>query len=399
MSGWVKNHRVLARKRVWHQPTHAVRLVVTRYMYDVDANGLTYQDILGIDELVLKGSPANNTPINLPSHTALLQLFVEPQVSDIFSINVVNSSEYSFDLVLMDPSQMVLVGAAATIKLYFEVVNSTPVTGVAEVRMLTHLIGATSGTSTQLGSPVPGQHATDISTLEASISRASMGTAFQLNQLLEGIQAGETIPASNAGRTFTFTNTTAETPLNLYMTLIAPIPAPVTLLTKLPVGAVYILAIPKTLGFTGNFSVWPTADISTPGFSPGLGTLLEFGLNQYWNYPGVTQLRDTINQSTVPPGLGTGCKNGPHSACVQTSIAAGYTRVQANGYSVGMSVTFPINAPASPDFLPQPSNTTCAHLHGDCAQSVTYPLQTSVPREQTSYAAGNYEVDFIDPVA
>lgn len=34
----------------------------------------------------------------MPAQTALLQLFADPQVHDVFSINVVNGSGFSFDL-------------------------------------------------------------------------------------------------------------------------------------------------------------------------------------------------------------------------------------------------------------------------------------------------------------
>jgi hypothetical protein len=81
-----------------------VRLTVTRYAYDPDNTQLTYDDLLGIDELVLSGSPDNGTVLAMPSQPALLKLFANPQPDDVWAIDVVNASAYSFVLQTTDPA-------------------------------------------------------------------------------------------------------------------------------------------------------------------------------------------------------------------------------------------------------------------------------------------------------
>ncbi len=44
-----------------------VRLTVTRYAYAPGHAYLSYADLLGIDELVLSGSPADGTEVAMPS--------------------------------------------------------------------------------------------------------------------------------------------------------------------------------------------------------------------------------------------------------------------------------------------------------------------------------------------
>jgi len=368
---------------------HTVRLTVTRFTWSAGHDTITYDDLLGIDELVLAGAPANNTTLTMPLDGALLELFRSPQIGDAYAITVVNLSSYSFDLVAQ--TQVLTIGANALSRLWFRVVALVP----ASVDLYQDLVGLSTFVSPQLGADVPGAHAADIQVLTQQRRAAS----FQITQLLQQLSGGATVPAINPGRTITFTNNSVSgTPLTLYMTVGNPWATIVPVATLARLGA-YVFPIPAIIGWNGNFTVWPTALTTAVGFNPSLGTLVEFGLNQFWSFPGVLQLRDTYDISTVPPGLGSALANGPHSACTQLSISAGYPAQIAAGYSVGVSITPPTNAPAAPDFLPQPVATTCVTLSGSAAQAVTFPNDTAVPKQQTGYAAGNYAVSFVDPMA
>lgn len=196
------------------------------------------------------------------------------------------------------------------------------------------------------------------------------------------------------GRTITFNNMTASQNLDLYLTVGGTNPKPITQLTTLTAGgAPYVWAISDTLyNFQGNFTTMP-AGVAPPQYNAG-PTLAEFGLNQVWK--GATpELRDTFDISTVPPGIGTCCNNGPRSAAVQASLNAGFTQQQAYNYNVGIQIMPPVGGGI---ILPQAVNVTCTDTNGDCAQSIGFPNDTANPKQQTRDALGNYVVNFLDPV-
>lgn len=214
-----------------------------------------------------------------------------------------------------------------------------------------------------------------------------------VHALTNYVAAATPVPTPAVGRTITFTNNTAATTLDLYVTEGYPVPTPVTYLTTLAPTAPYVWPIPEVLGWNGNFSATRTGVAPLPG-----ATLMEFGLNQLW--PDIGCLRDTFDLSTVPPGLGTQLADGPHSACVALSAANGYSTQQSRGYNVGVTLTPPVlpPQPCTPTTLPtQP--VTCNSLDGDSAGSVGFPNDTFFPKQQTGYAQGNYLVSLIDPVA
>jgi hypothetical protein len=373
-------------------PRRPLDIVIRRFDNPLQ---LTYDDLLGVNEVTITGAEESNSPIDMPTHPAMLQLFRSPHVGDVLSIIFNNWSEFSIDLVTADPGQTVTIGAGTIVELYLEVLDATPVLGVANVRMTAELIGS-SGTSAQRGAVSTGQHATDIRNLIQTSSAPSMGTNFQLGEVLTHLQLLAIVPPLPAARSITFTNNTSSA-VSLFLTVGAPAAAPIALLSTLAVSASLVWPVPAVVGWNGNFTVWPLVVAATQGFNPSLGTVIEFGLNQFWSFPGVLQLRDTWDVSTVPPGLGSSGANGPRSLVVELSIEAGYSQQQAYGYSVGTLITPPINAAVAPDFIPQPVVTTCAQLDGNCAQSITFPNDTAAPKQQTGYADGSYTVSLIAP--
>ena len=135
------------------------------------------------------------------------------------------------------------------------------------------------------------------------------------------------------------------------------------------------------------------AGIPPPQYNAG-PTIAEFGLNQYWH--GATPpLRDTIDISTVPAGIGTGLNNGPRSAVVAASQAAGFTVQQSYNYNVGVQIVPPVGGGI---VLPPAFTVTCTATDGDSPQSIGYPNDTAVPKQQTRDAIDNYIVNFLDPV-
>ena len=105
-----------------------------------------------IDQLVIDGDiPAPNTTVYMPPHTALLSLFKRPKADDQFAIDVTNRGANSIDLTIFkansqptgspdveytQPLRIATIPAASVARLYFRVINATPVTGTADVKML-----------------------------------------------------------------------------------------------------------------------------------------------------------------------------------------------------------------------------------------------------------------------
>jgi hypothetical protein len=263
--------------------------------------------------------------------------------------------------------------------------------GGNEGDVLVNLGGDVVGWSDQLSrtSTSTQQHSTNIQ----NQTQFNAALTSHINALTNYVATATTVPTPASGRIITFTNNTASTTLDLYVTEGYPTPTPATFLATLAPTASYPWPIPEVLGWSGNFSAFRTGTQPHPG-----STLAEFGLNQLW--PGIGCLRDTMDISTVPPGLGTQLADGPHSACVALSAANGYSTQQSRGYNVGMSITPPIlpPQPCTPTTLTT-QQVTCTSIDGNSAGSVGFPNDTAFPKQQTGYAQGDYQVDLLDPVA
>ena len=212
-----------------------------------------------------------------------------------------------------------------------------------------------------------------------------------IDNLYRALAAGDTPPPIVAGRTVTFNNNTISTNLDLYLTVGGTNPQPITKLTTINTSGNYVWPIPDDIyGWNGNFTTMP-AGIQPPQYNAG-PTIAEFGLNQYWQ--GATPpMRDTFDISTVPPGIGTNVNNGPRSAAVAASQAAGFSVQQSFNYNVGVRIISSIVGGLLPTVT-----VVCTATNGDSPDSIGYPNDTAVPKQQTGVATGNYTVDLIDPV-
>jgi hypothetical protein len=232
-------------------------------------------------------------------------------------------------------------------------------------------------------------HSTDIQ----SQVKLNAAMANHVSALTNYVASGTPVPTPAPGRTVTFSNLTSVA-LDLYVTEGYPTPTPPTLLATLAATTgTYVWNIPEILGWSGNFQVAQSGTQPLPG-----ATLAEFGFNQLW--PGLGCLRDDLDLSTVPPGLGTQLVNGPHSACQQLSFSMGYSLQQSRGYNVGMQIVPPTlpPQPCTPTTLPT-QTVTCVSIDGDSPDSIGFPNDTAFPKQQTGYAQGNYSVNFLNPVA
>jgi len=191
------------------------------------------------------------------------------------------------------------------------------------------------------------------------------------------------------GRTITFNNNTSSTNIDLYLTVGGTNPQPLTKITTISVGNMFVWPISDTkYNFSGNFTTMP-AGVSPPQFNAG-PTIAEFNLNQVWS-GSVPEIRDTFDISTVPAGIGTKVNNGPRSLAVQISREAGFSVQQSFNYNVGIQIVPPVGA------LPT-QTVICNITNGDCPDSIGFPNDTAFPKQQTGGALGNYTVNCIDPV-
>lgn len=138
------------------------------------------------------------------------------------------------------------------------------------------------------------------------------------------------------GRTFTFTNLTTDSPLlELFITVGGPGNTLTSLGTFGQMDSI-VYDIPTTIGWTGNFQVWPV------GFLPvnQLGaTLFEFSANdQVYNALGQKlPLRDNWDISTVPPYLPVPQLDcGPRNQAVAVSYAP--ITAAGTGYNPGYNL-------------------------------------------------------------
>lgn len=225
---------------------------------------------------------------------------------------------------------------------------------------------------------------------------------FILSQTVAQLTAGDPLPTFPSGRTITFNNMTSSTTLDIYLTEGYPNESSAAIISggsAVAPSSSVVWNIPTTSGWSGNFTAFPTGSPSLPG-----ATLAEFGLNQLWS-GFVPPLRDTFDISTVPPGIGTLCNNGPHGFpppfppnppgenpnCVYYSLQSGFSTQQSYGYNIGIQIIPPAGS------LPS-STITCTEQNGDSAESIGFPLDTAYPKQQTIELTGNYIVNFLDPV-
>lgn len=217
---------------------------------------------------------------------------------------------------------------------------------------------------------------------------------FMISNTIAQLSVPLPLPTFPAGRTVTFNNTTASTTLDVYVTEGYPkATAPVIIATIGPAGGTTTWPIPTTAGWNGNFSAFPTG---SPAVLSG-ATLAEFGFNQLCSGC-VPPLRETFDISTVPPGIGTRCNDGPHGFppntqnCVFFSRQSGFSTQQSFGYNVGIRIVPPAGS------LPS-ATVTCTQTNGDSPDSVGYPNDTAFPKQQTiELVVAGYTVDFLDPV-
>jgi hypothetical protein len=225
---------------------------------------------------------------------------------------------------------------------------------------------------------------------------------FMIDNTVTHLNSGGAFAAFPGGSTVTFNNMTSATTLDIYVTEGYPNAKSATIIpggSAVAPGAPVVWSIPTTAGWNGNFTVFPTGSPVTVG-----ATLAEFGFNQLWS--GATPpLRDTFDISTVPPGIGTLCSDGPHGFpppfppdspgsnpnCVYFSLQSGFSTQQSQGYNVGMRITPPAGSLAS-------ATVTCTQSNGDSPNSVGYPNDTAFPKQQTIELTGSYIVDLLDPV-
>lgn len=227
---------------------------------------------------------------------------------------------------------------------------------------------------------------------ERGVPSSSNHRNFMINNTILHLTAGLPLPTWTGGRTVTFNNMTSSTTLDIYVTEGYPnAHAPKIIPGGLGVapGAPSVLwTIPTTPGWNGNFSAFPSGSSVVSG-----STLAEFGFNQLWS-GAVPPLRETFDVSTVPPGIGTKCNNGPHSLCSEISRQSGFSTQQSNGYNVGIEIIPPTSV-----ILPS-ATVTCTESDGDSPDSIGYPNDTAFPKQQTiDYVPGmGYTVNFLDPV-
>ena len=234
---------------------------------------------------------------------------------------------------------------------------------------------------------------TEVANLNIEVTQIQRGIA-QLHSQLDGLTAIVagccSIPPPVTGHKVTFFNSTSATTLDLYITVGGATPSGPTLLTTFAPGASYQWPAPGTYNWSGNFQAWPT------GTGPAAGaTLFEIGFNQP-GPPSDPQMRASGDISTVPPGLGNQCADGPRDACVLLSRAAGFSDQQSYGYNVGMRWVPPVTA-----LLPPQVPVECISTDGNCPGSIGYPNDTAYPKQQTMYdtPTSDHEVYFLDPVA
>lgn len=398
------------------------RIALSRFFYtpatgSVAANDtLTYDDLLGIDELVIVGVTEDNTVINMPYQSALLQLFQKQRLDSVLCFQLVNPGEEPAALVplygsialnlstLITPAT---VSSAAVVQLDQSLLIPADSAGVLCLRIMSldppdlemtfQLTGTTGITrvTAQLAAPVAGQLATNAEEGFAEIA----ALRSQVTQILRGLNA-PFVPAALTVRAaaVVVTNNTTAGPISIYWIATGPTPG-VTALGSIAIAATVNLA--ATAYFqSGYLTAFITADVTAAAaagipIDPRLGTRTVMNFNGWAGT--ATTLNDVFFISTVPPGLGTQLQLPAvlpqvdadiRHAAIALSQDGGYTLQQARGMNLGHVLTPPGAGTVASVTL----------LTGDSATVVTFPADIVAPRVQTNNATLSYGLSIVDAV-
>jgi len=168
MASWFSQNvtRAQACQRAAVVPPDQQTLVTRTFVYSATPTTTAYPDdtiafatLEGIDQLVIEGTiPAPNTVVYMPPATALLDLFQSPEVDAQYAIDVSNHGGNSVDLTIYktnaygtgqagvaygQPFRQATIPAYGVVRLYLRVIDATPTTGAADVKLLTTLEGGT----------------------------------------------------------------------------------------------------------------------------------------------------------------------------------------------------------------------------------------------------------------
>lgn len=230
---------------------------------------------------------------------------------------------------------------------------------------------------------------------------------LNLRSLTTIASSNSNTPQMEKGRKITHINKTSSK-LDLYLTIGGAKPQ-----------GIKLIAILEPTGKPGDTHIFDILDYDTSGSPIGYNlsynfnvleagkpipkynagpTLAEFGTNQIWA-GFVPDLRDTFDISCVPAGIGNLlCNDGQvcRDNAVKLSVKAGYTQQQAYNYNVGCKIIPPTDTAISSGNLQTVSLTDPKAPYS--SQAIGYPLDTAVPKQQTSKASGTYTVEWIGPV-
>ena len=231
--------------------------------------------------------------------------------------------------------------------------------------------------------------------IEASAySKNALEAGNVLTNIYNVLSLNNLVPILKPGRTITFNNNTLSTALDLYLTVGGINPQNPQLIATIDIGNSFVWPIPSnpatSYGWNGNFRLMPSGQQLIDGT-----TIIEFGFNQVWA-TSTPDLRDTVDISTVPPGIPKSVSDGPRSAAVAASQASGFTQQQSFSYNVGVQMIPPPQTSVPP--LPDLVTVICIETDGSCPDSIQYPNDVALPKTQIGDALGNYIVNLLDPV-
>lgn len=227
---------------------------------------------------------------------------------------------------------------------------------------------------------------------------------LNLRSLTTIANSNNNTPEMKTGRIITHLNLTSQF-LDLYVTIGGISPHGITFLKTLePLIGTYVYDIkdydisnnPIGYNLSYNFNVLKSGD-PIPEYNAG-PTLAEFGVNQIWS-GFVPELRDTFDISCVPAGIGNLlCDDGQicRDIAVNLSLKAGYTQQQSYNYNVGCKII-----PPTKTAIPSGNLQTVSITNPKApftSQVIGFPLDTAIPKQQTGYASGNYNVEWINPI-
>jgi hypothetical protein len=178
MSSWFKKKKFTSAPLCQKTP-QTIKTVITTFTYDSATvpviDSIPFETLFGTDQLVIAGTTiVPNTLINMPPHTALLELFRRSELDATFSIIVANTTANSVDLTIADPVRVATIPALSVVELFYRIINPTATTGVADVKL--QVMAPIGGTASQS----PPQQMYDMSQINNSLSTA--GDVFVLPQ-------------------------------------------------------------------------------------------------------------------------------------------------------------------------------------------------------------------------